>query len=117
MRLVIPCGIAATAGQSGTSRKARNRDRGSHFERAAATAHSVHHHDRTDAMTPQSLARRLRPVVGATRYRVTTRDLRLGSGLVLFTYLAAHLANHALGLVSLNAAEIGLRVAVAVWHS
>jgi len=68
-------------------------------------------------MTPQSLARRLRPVRGATAYRVTTRDLRLGSGLVLFTYLAAHLVNHALGLVSLNAAEIGLRVAVAVWHS
>src|SRR5215470_12737142 len=113
MRLVIPCGIAATAGQSGTSRKARNRDRGSHFERAAATAHS----DRPDAMTSQYLARSLRPIVGATRYRVTTRDLRLGSGLVLFTYLAAHLANHALGLVSLNAAEIGLRVAVAVWHS
>src|SRR5262252_8180811 len=112
MRLVIPCGIAATAGQSGTSRKARNRDLGSHFERAASTGHSEHHHDRTDAMTPQSLARSLRPTLGATAYRVTARDLRLGSGLVLFTYLAAHLANHALGLVSLNAAEIGLRVAV-----
>jgi adenylate cyclase len=48
---------------------------------------------------------------------VTTRDLRLGSGLVLFAYLVAHLANHALGLVSVDAAEIGLRVAVAVWHS
>jgi adenylate cyclase len=48
---------------------------------------------------------------------VTRRDLRLGSGLVLFAYLAAHLANHALGLVSLSAAEIGLRMAVAVWHS
>jgi len=45
------------------------------------------------------------------------RDLRLGSGLVLFTYLAAHLANHALGLASLNAAEIGLRMTVGVWHS
>jgi adenylate cyclase len=68
-------------------------------------------------MISQYLVRSLRRNVGATRYRVTTRDLRLGSGLVLFTYLAAHLANHALGLVSLNAAEIGLRVVVAVWHS
>jgi adenylate cyclase len=48
---------------------------------------------------------------------VTTRDLRLASGLVLFTYIAAHLANHALGLVSVDVAEAGLRVAVAVWHS
>ena len=50
-------------------------------------------------------------------YRVTRRDLRLGSGLVLFAYVTAHLANHALGLVSVNVAEVGLRVAVAFWHS
>src|SRR2546427_8129659 len=50
-------------------------------------------------------------------YRMTRRDLRLGSGLVLFAYVTAHLANHALGLVSMNVAEAGLRVAVAVWHS
>src|SRR5438094_10599496 len=50
-------------------------------------------------------------------YRVTRRDLRLGSGLVLFAYVTAHLANHALGLVSVNVAEAGLRVAVAFWHS
>jgi adenylate cyclase len=69
-------------------------------------------------MSPQYLAKSLRPIVGVlARFRVTRRDLRLGSGLVLFTYLAAHLANHALGLVSLSAAEIGLRMAVAVWHS
>jgi adenylate cyclase len=68
-------------------------------------------------MTPQGIAQRFLQSSRATRYRVTTRDLRLATGLVLFTYLAAHLANHALGLVSLDAAEIGLRVAVAVWHS
>ena len=50
-------------------------------------------------------------------YRMTRRDLRLGSGLVLFAYVTAHLANHALGLVSVNVAEAGLRVAVAFWHS
>src|SRR5438132_3402549 len=48
---------------------------------------------------------------------MTRRDLRLGSGLVLFAYVTAHLANHALGLVAVNVAEAGLRVAVAFWHS
>src|SRR5438128_2685481 len=50
-------------------------------------------------------------------YRMTRRDLRLGSGLVLFVYITSHLANHALGLVSVKVAEAGLRVAVAFWHS
>ncbi|HEX7436839.1 MAG TPA: hypothetical protein VF308_09035 [Caldimonas sp.] len=45
------------------------------------------------------------------------RDLRLSSGVILFVYVAAHLANHALGLTSIAAAERGLRVAVAVWQS
>src|SRR5438093_3650131 len=52
-----------------------------------------------------------------TQFRLTRRDLRLGSGLILFAYVAAHLTNHALGLISVAAAERGLRVAVAVWHS
>src|SRR5215470_16142194 len=68
-------------------------------------------------MTPQGIAQSFLQVIRATANRVTSRDLRLASGLVLFTYLAVHLANHALGLVSLDAAEIGLRVSVAVWHS
>ena len=33
------------------------------------------------------------------------RDLRWTSGVVLMAYTAMHLANHALGLVSLTAAE------------
>lgn len=45
------------------------------------------------------------------------RDLRLASGLVLFTYVAAHLANHTLGLVSVAVAERGLAVTLAVWHN
>lgn len=49
--------------------------------------------------------------------RVSRRDLRLVSGLTLFVYVALHLLNHALGLVSIAAAERGLKVAVAVWHS
>ena len=36
---------------------------------------------------------------------------------MLFVYVAAHLINHALGLVSLDAAETGLRIALRVWHS
>lgn len=45
------------------------------------------------------------------------RDLRFASGIVLFTYLTGHLINHALGLVSLNAAEVGLDYATAFWQS
>ncbi|HEY2559646.1 MAG TPA: 2Fe-2S iron-sulfur cluster-binding protein [Caldimonas sp.] len=45
------------------------------------------------------------------------RDLRLASGLVLFTYVAAHLLNHTLGLVSVAVAERGLKVTLALWHS
>lgn len=36
---------------------------------------------------------------------------------MLFAYLTAHLINHTLGLVSVDVAEAGLRVAVAFWHS
>ena len=57
------------------------------------------------------------PLLTLPARRMTRRDLRLGSGLVLFAYVTAHLANHALGLVSVNVAEAGLRVAVAFWHS
>jgi adenylate cyclase len=53
----------------------------------------------------------------SARFRSTRQDLRLGSGLILFVYVAAHFTNHALGLISIAAAERGLRVAVAVWHS
>ena len=52
-----------------------------------------------------------------TKVRLTRQNLRLGSGLILFVYVAAHFTNHALGLISLAVAERGLRVAVAVWHS
>ena len=51
------------------------------------------------------------------RFRLTRPDFRLGSGLILFAYVAAHFINHALGLISVDVAERGLRVAVAVWHS
>lgn len=37
--------------------------------------------------------------------------------MVLWAYMAAHLLNHALGLYSLGAAELGMSLAVALWHS
>jgi adenylate cyclase len=45
------------------------------------------------------------------------RQLRLTSGLVLFTYVTTHFLNHALGLVSLEAMDHGLRWFVAIWRS
>jgi adenylate cyclase len=45
------------------------------------------------------------------------RNLRMASGLILFTYTGAHLLNHALGLISLSTAEAGMEIAVEVWYS
>jgi adenylate cyclase len=39
------------------------------------------------------------------------------SGLILFFYIGVHLLNHALGLISLNAAEAGMNIAIEVWYS
>src|SRR4051794_16835879 len=43
--------------------------------------------------------------------------LRLASGLVLLTYVATHLLNHSLGLISLDAANAGRLYFVAFWRS
>ena len=48
---------------------------------------------------------------------ITIRRLRFGSGVVLMVYIACHLANHAMGLVSLDAAEAMLRVVSIFWQS
>jgi adenylate cyclase len=45
-----------------------------------------------------------------------TRILRSWSGMVLFVYLASHFINHALGLISLDAMEIGRDWFVAFWR-
>lgn len=42
---------------------------------------------------------------------------RLVSGLVLFSYVATHLANHSLGLISLEAMEVGRVWFLSVWRS
>ena len=46
-----------------------------------------------------------------------TGRLRLWSGLVLLTYLATHLSNHALGLVSVEAMERGRGLFLALWRN
>lgn len=48
---------------------------------------------------------------------LSTRRLRLASGLVLLFYVLTHLSNHALGLVSLAAAEAGRLVFTAFWRN
>lgn len=45
------------------------------------------------------------------------RQVRLCTGLVLFTYITAHLLNHSLGNYSLAWAEAGLRIHKLVWQS
>ncbi len=44
------------------------------------------------------------------------RRLRLATGLILFTYVATHLLNHALGLVSLSAIAAGRQWFLAFWR-
>ncbi|HEV8584723.1 MAG TPA: adenylate/guanylate cyclase domain-containing protein, partial [Methylomirabilota bacterium] len=48
---------------------------------------------------------------------LSSRRLRLASGLVLFAYVTTHLGNHALGLVSLDAMEAGRPWFLTVWRS
>jgi len=49
--------------------------------------------------------------------RVAIRNARLVTGLVLFTYVASHLSNHALGLLGLDAMEAGRQLFLAVWRN
>lgn len=52
-----------------------------------------------------------------TAAQFTRRRLRLVSGLTLFAYLATHLANHAAGLISLEAAEAARLAFLQFWRS
>ena len=45
------------------------------------------------------------------------RQTRLATGLVLFTYVTLHFANHALGNISVEAMDGGLRIQKAIWQS
>jgi adenylate cyclase len=48
---------------------------------------------------------------------MSTRQLRLACALVLATYLVLHLLNHALGLISVDAAEAGRWWFIALWRN
>jgi len=48
---------------------------------------------------------------------IAVRRLRLGAAYVLLLYLTLHFANHALGLISLDAMEIGRWWFLALWRS
>jgi adenylate cyclase len=55
--------------------------------------------------------------LNVSKLPVSRRDLRLISGVVMLLYLASHLANHALGLVSLDTAEVVLATVVGFWRN
>ena len=58
------------------------------------------------------------PAVGdRPRYGRTIRILRIATGLVLAVYVTAHLINHALGVISIDAQEALLGVIGPVWQS
>ena len=48
---------------------------------------------------------------------ITVRQVRLTSGLILFAYVFTHLANHATGVISLQAAEEVRRIFLATWRN
>src|ERR1051325_5824746 len=48
---------------------------------------------------------------------ITAKQLRLACALVLFAYLVTHFSNHALGLLSVRAADAGRRRFVALWRN
>ena len=56
------------------------------------------------------------PVRQRLRRICTARNLRLGSGLVMTFFVATHLLNHALGLISLEALEAGRIAFLAFWR-
>ncbi len=54
---------------------------------------------------------------GNLQIPITKRGLRLGSGLILFAFVVTHLANHALGLISLEAMELGRKYFLLLWRN
>ena len=58
-----------------------------------------------------------RPGPGPTIASARLRQIRLGAGLVLFTYVATHLLNHALGLISLDAMQAGAVWFLRLWRN
>ncbi|WP_411196234.1 adenylate/guanylate cyclase domain-containing protein [Rhizobium sp.] len=47
----------------------------------------------------------------------SVRRARLGSGLVIFIFVLMHLSNHAIGLISVSAADKAARLFLAIWRN
>ncbi|MZR29901.1 adenylate/guanylate cyclase domain-containing protein [Sneathiella litorea] len=62
---------------------------------------------------PQGLKR----VASSIRIALRPDRIRLASGVILMVFLTGHLLNHALGLISLNAMEVGRDIFLALWRS
>ena len=58
-----------------------------------------------------------RLVAAPSKFEALLRNARLASGLVLMVFVVTHLANHALNLISLETAEHGRHVFLAVWRN
>jgi adenylate cyclase len=52
-----------------------------------------------------------------TRRELVLRNARLVSGLILMAFVVTHLFNHALGLISLEAAEQGRHIFLGIWRN
>jgi adenylate cyclase len=70
---------------------------------------------RFDASPAARVLRRLRP--RRLLRGIGVRQVRLISGVILFSYLLSHYINHALGNISLDAMEYGLGIHMAIWTS
>src|SRR5262249_60079092 len=64
-----------------------------------------------------SRATHLRSPSQTHSYASWLRQIRLWSGIALFTYVTTHLANHALGLVSFAALEAGRGWFLLLWRN
>ena len=51
------------------------------------------------------------------RRSIGIRQVRLFTGLILFSYLISHFTNHALGNISISAMEEGMTYHIAFWRS
>ena len=78
---------------------------------------SVRHGRSMTTTIPQTRAHHARHALSRPTLSLIRRNLRMASGLILFTYIGAHLINHALGLISLDMAEEGMGIATEVWYS
>ncbi|WP_146688571.1 adenylate/guanylate cyclase domain-containing protein [Bradyrhizobium canariense] len=62
-------------------------------------------------MTSRSLSRLAKSIQG-----IGVRQVRLGCGMVLYTYLVSHFLNHALGNISMDALATGVRYHTLFWQ-